>query len=417
MAAPRACVRPPPQAWSPGQYGWATPTGQQSRAVSSAQGLHLPPGRSTHSRHSGRGTSSQFPSHGKPAPCGQGGSSLQTPLVLPGGTSAPANGAGSPGGASRNPDPAAPGKDRPRGQPAGARLAGATGARMRRAREAPGVGVRRRDSGGHGEGRGKGQGGRTAGAWMGWGGEGRVSSGLTVGALDEGRWVGWTRPGAGSPGDTMGPCPAARRPEQTHTLQAAQRVLGPAGRALGQGGAGLPGAPGPPCVPGGAPARVAAPQARCPEACGPGGSLSQDSRGLHHSAVSGGLAIRPTRRPDTEAKHPVRGLLRQQGLTWTPGPSPRRTDGQGQVERLALGVGWAQGSQPRRQRERGLVHPTPTQGGAGASEGGAEGGPGLEVAAGVKAQVSPWAPLREGAPSAATHCGEGLHDPWGFDSR
>lgn len=119
----------------------------------------------------------------------------------------------------------------------------------------------------------------------------------------------------------MGPCPAARRPEQTHALHGCTACPGP-----GRSGAG----PGQsrPCLglrvhlvcPAGLPPAMAAPQARCPA----GGSLSQDSHGLHHAAVCGGLAIRPTRRPDTEAEHPSRGpaqaagaQLDTQAVPWT----------------------------------------------------------------------------------------------------
>lgn len=127
------------------------------------------------------------------------------------------------------------------------------------------------------------------------------------------RVAGWGGPqsGAGSPGDTMGPCPAARRPEQTHALRGCTACPGP-----GRAGAGPWQSR--PCL--GLQVHLVCPAGLPPAvACGPGRSLSQDSRGLHRSAVSGGLAIRLTRRPDTEAPQAAEAHLDTQSVRWTAG--------------------------------------------------------------------------------------------------
>lgn len=193
------------------------------------------------------------------------------------------------------------------------------------------------------------------------------------GGCGRGSLGGVGRARAGSPGDTAGPCPAGRRPEQTHALHGCTARPGPGGPGTGPGQSG--------------PAR------------GSGSSLCARLAPAHAAA----------RRPGARGGGPGQACLRA-AAPGTPGRAPDLQGG---------GTGWAWGWGGHRAPGLGgtgrEAHPTPRCSSHEGPRRKGLGGPGLEVAVGVEDQASAlcrWALGRKGL-SAATLCGGGLRDPWG----
>lgn len=261
---------------------------------------------------------------------------------------------------------------------------------------------------------------------MGWGCGGGVRHGIMVGAVDEGPWVGWGGVGPSQGQGHLGTQWAlVRLPGalSKHTpCTAAQRVLGLAGRALGQGRAGpawgygstlcarLGSRPPWPLRRPGVPLAGAFLRTAM-------GSTTRPCAGAWPSGPQGDQ----TPRPNT----PAGGLLRQLGLSWTPRPCPGPAGAGGQTG-PGGGVGTGLQALEAAGERPGPPHPHPGRRRS-------PQGPRLKGLGGWGrvGRALRWQPgsrprsvrsaaghlCRKGLSQLPPAAGEGRHDPLGFASR